>query len=308
MTYTTQSDLFASVTEGALNRVLTHIRRRRPSLFNYGTQWVADDWRERLCELPDVAPEVLHHSNPVVTVEDPIPVLGTNGAYALNFGAQLTKLSIDLSPQSAPLPPQLGALPAQHLALSMTVCAGLAEVDLKDLANYPPIPQKPVRVDGDIYVTGDASDYEQGRDERAAREAERERLDREIDRYQKAAGERGTVVLPTRKLRCCCIELHAVAHVEKSGPPGNEVLSVVLDAIEIVDITPDCLESTLEQYLWLMLTYAVLPRLRIAVPVITLNLMKGLPQVTVTASTTVPFNPSIDDDALSVYADVKVGP
>ena len=96
MALTDQSDIFASVTEDGFNRFAEHIMRKRPSLFTYGTQLVADNWQKLMCRPPDVAPEVLRHANPVVTVEDPLPLLGTNGLYGLNFGIQLTKLRLDL--------------------------------------------------------------------------------------------------------------------------------------------------------------------------------------------------------------------
>ena len=43
-------------------------------------------WRKLRDEPPDVAPEVLRHHNPVVTVEAPIPLLDTGGLYGLDFG------------------------------------------------------------------------------------------------------------------------------------------------------------------------------------------------------------------------------
>ena len=49
MALTDQSDIFASVTEDGLNRFAEHIMRKRPSLFNYGTQFVADNWQKLLC-------------------------------------------------------------------------------------------------------------------------------------------------------------------------------------------------------------------------------------------------------------------
>ena len=145
MALTDQSDIFASVTEDGFNRFAEHIMRKRPSLFNYGTQFVADNWQKLMCRPPDVAPEVLRHANPVVTVEDPLPLLGTNGLYGLNFGIQLTKLRLDLFPQSDALPPELGTLQDQQFSLTVEVCAGLGCPDDRTLEQLPPAPYPPFR-------------------------------------------------------------------------------------------------------------------------------------------------------------------
>jgi hypothetical protein len=298
MALTDSSDLFASVSEGAVNRVIHHIRRRRPSLFTYGTSWVAQDWRERLCKPPDVAPEVLNHGNPVVTVEQPIPILGTGGMYGLDFSAQLTELRLDLSPQTISLPPQLGALGDQRFAIEVEVCVGMGVPDDRVLDQFPPAPYPPVSFDPGVI----------GRDmtpeEREAREAERRRAEEEAARQAAAWKERGPVVLPTSKLRCCCLQLYAVGHVEVNAG----VLEAKLDGLEIVDIGPECLEADIEQYLWLLMHYVVLPRLRVVLPVLVFHILEGVPNVTVRPTTTVPHNPAIEDDQLKVYADVEVGP
>jgi hypothetical protein len=66
--FTDHSDLYGSFHEDGLNRIIRHVMAKRPSLFNYGTEWVAEQWRERLCCPPEVAPEVLERNNPVVTI------------------------------------------------------------------------------------------------------------------------------------------------------------------------------------------------------------------------------------------------
>jgi hypothetical protein len=42
MAFTDHCDIFIAVLEAGINRVLTHVRRQRPSMFNYGSQAVKD--------------------------------------------------------------------------------------------------------------------------------------------------------------------------------------------------------------------------------------------------------------------------
>jgi len=284
MALTDQSDLFASVTEDGFNRFATHIMRKRPSLFNYGTQFVADNWRKLLCEPPDVAPEVLRHNNPVVTVEDPLPILGTNGLYGLNFGIQLVKLHLDLHPQTTGLPPELGKLQEQQFSLSVTACAGLGCPSERTLEQFPPAPFPPFRP------------------------VDREGRDKPDDAPKDPRRDGKVVTLPTDKLQCCCLELVAVGHFEATGPVGDKVIEAKLDGLEIVDISPDCLEANLECYLRMLMHYVLLPRLRIAMSAFHFGILDGLAQITLTPTSTVPFNPAVEDDQLKIYVDVEVGP
>src|SRR5262249_24342860 len=143
MALTDQCDLFGSVTEDGFNKLVEHVMRKRPSLFNYSTAWVAADWRKRLCQTPEVAPEGLKRQNPVVTVEDPIPVLGSGGLYGLNFAVQLRKLRIDLHPQTIGLPAELGQLGEQRFVLVAEACAGIGCPNKRALEEFPPAPYPP---------------------------------------------------------------------------------------------------------------------------------------------------------------------
>ena len=280
MALTDQSDLYGSFTEAGFNRVMDHVMRKRPSLFNYGTAWVAKNWREVLCERPAVAPEVLKRGNPVVTVEAPIPLLGTGGAYGLEFAVQLRKLRLDLHPQSMDLPPDLGALGEQRFSLVAQVCAGIGCPNERTLEQFPPAPQPPFQIGDD--------------------------RERPPDDRPKPPGR--VITLPTDKLQCCCLEVYVVGHFVTTGPQGREVLEMRLDGLEIVDIRPDCLEANLECYVRMLMHYVLLPRLRLALPVFTFGLLDGLANVTLKPSTTVPHNPAVEDDQLKIFVDVEVGP
>lgn len=283
MAFTDQCDLFGSVHEDGVNKLIGHFMRKRPSLFNYGTEWVAEGWQKRLCEPPKVAPEVRKRNNPVVSVEQPIPILGTGGFYALNFAAQLVDLRIDLHPSSMQLPPQLGAeLGEQHFALYGKVCAGLGCPVERGLEEFPPAPQPPIRLVG--------SDDREGRDKPKAEVPHPDRV----------------IVLPTDRLHCCCMELFVVGHAETTGDPGNRFLELKLDGLELRDIKPDCLEANLECYLRMLLHYVILPRLRISLDALVFEIHKGLPELSLSPSTTVPNNPAAEDDLLKIFVDLEV--
>lgn len=112
--------------------------------------------------------------------------------------------------------------------------------------------------------------------------------------------------LPFRRLECFCIELFVVGHVEADG----DELGVQLDGLEIVDITPDGLESSLECYLELLIKLSIVPQLRIAISKFAFeipDLLSVTPTLTPT-SAAVPNNPAIEDDQLKIFVDVAVGP
>lgn len=117
--------------------------------------------------------------------------------------------------------------------------------------------------------------------------------------------ERGGTI-PAAELDCFCLDVFVVGHVSTDGAD----LVPVLDRLEIVDITPDGLESSLECYLTAMIRLAILPQLRVALPTIAFDLL-NLATVTISptpTSTTVPNNPAIEDDQLKAFLDVAVGP
>lgn len=112
--------------------------------------------------------------------------------------------------------------------------------------------------------------------------------------------------LPFRRLDCFCIEVFVVGHVEVDG----DELVPRLDGLEIVDITPDGLESSLECYLELLIKLAIVPQLRVAIPKFVFHIL-DLATITLSAtsvSPAVPNNPAIEDNQLKIFIDVAVGP
>jgi hypothetical protein len=143
MALTDNTDLFASVDEDGINLVARHVMRQRPSLFNYGTAWVAALPSRRLCQPVDAAPDVTSRNNPLLTVMDPIAIPLTNNAYALDFCLQITQAQVDLHPADVvALPPELSPLPDQRLAVHGRACGALGCPSARALATLPPPPKE----------------------------------------------------------------------------------------------------------------------------------------------------------------------
>jgi hypothetical protein len=140
MPFTDHSDLFAAVDEDGLNLIVKHLMRQRPSMFNYGTARVKQQ-PQLLCSPITPAPAVLARGNPLITVEDPLPVVGTRGSYGIDFCLQLTRAEIDFHPRDViALPPELQpAMTAQRFALSATACAGIGCPSPETVDQLPPV-------------------------------------------------------------------------------------------------------------------------------------------------------------------------
>lgn len=279
MAFTDHCDVFASLHEIGVNRVVRHIMRQRPSLFNYGTRLFALQ-PDLLCERIEPHPEVIKRGNPLLTVEEPLPVPGTGGLYGFDFCVQIVKLEIDFHPGTFfALPIELNPpLQPQRLALRLLVCAAIVcpddrglEVIIKDL---------------EVKAQEDERKEDEGRP----------RLP--------------PTPLPPGKPACFCIEVIGVAHVTFDGPPGEERVCIKLMGLEIVDVRPDGLETSLECFLATTLRLAVLPRTKLPLDFLFLELGEyGSLSLTPTPiSADVPHNPAIEDDQLSVRLDLAVSP
>lgn len=288
MALTSNSEMFASVHEEGVNRVVRHVMRKRPSLFNYGTVLFVNR-PELLCAKIDPHPWVLQRGNPLITVEDPLPLIGTDGALGLNFCLQLTEARVDFHPSNVfALPPELRPLGPQRFAFQARACGGIGCPSrlLHDRSIAPPPTHKPRPI-------GSQSD------------------DRQSDGDNKGP-QLPPIPLPMDELDCFCLELFAVCHFEIIGTPGSQRLVGRLDGLEIVDIKPDGLENSIECYLSTLVQLVLLPRLGILLDALVFNIpVAGITNATVKVSATppsaaVPRNPAVEGDQLKVFVDVEV--
>jgi hypothetical protein len=207
-------------------------------------------------------------------------VLGSGGLYSLNWAAQVAELSIDFHPTDRRLPEELGGeLKEQQLSVYAKLCAGIGCPPRWVFDEFPPPDQPPIKLPGD---------------------------DRERGKQPDDRPRRDPITLPTEQLACFEVDLWATAHAQLDGSGENRVVELVVDGIEIVDIEPDGLEHSLECYLFTILRWVVMPRMRMLLPAFVFDLPLGLGAVTVTAATAVPNNPAVEDDQLKVFVDMEV--
>ncbi len=277
MALTSKCDLFVSVNEAGINRIVGHIMRQRPSLFNYGTKAVLLN-PKLLCAPIDPVPAVIQRGNPIITVEPPVPVISTHPPIGLDFAVQLTKAEVDFHPSNTiTLPAELNPpLPTQQLALHFEVCAGLGCPSDEVISNLQHGLSQSDRANlaSNLSVTGN---------------------------------DQGVIVLPVSQLTCFCLDLYGTGHVNVSGPIGNQRVFPAVNGLDIVEIKPDGLENSLLCYAKVMLQLGLLAG-GFAIPPLVLNLTNLLPiSVGLTpTSGPLPFNPAIEDDQLKLFINVNV--
>jgi hypothetical protein len=271
MAFTDNCDLFASVHERGVNRVINHFMRQRPSLFNYATIDIALN-RELWCAPIEFTSDVPKYGNPLFTIMDPLPILGADSPpVSIGFIVQIPKIEIDLHPGNViSLPPELGPpLKKQQFALRLKVCGSLACPSQKDIDGIP-IPPKNSR---------------------------------------KENRQTPPPVVLRGQLQCFCLEVFAIGHFERGFIGGKESLLGKIDGLEIVDIKPEGLENNIECYLKTMISVLLRQKLTIALETLTLSFpLFNLATVTVfpTPNPPIPNNPAVEDDQLKVFISMTV--
>jgi hypothetical protein len=293
MAFTDRSDLYGAVHEEGLNRVVRHIMRQRPSLFNYATPFLAQ--HPDLLFVPiEAAPEVFAASNPLVTVQQPLPVLAALQPVGLNYCVQFTAMEIDFhDSDTIKLPPELGELAPQRLALRLKGCFGLGCL--------------PDDYYSDLILLEEALAVTQG--------------GRDIPSFTHVSERqpRDPIVLPVRKLTCFCLELFAVLHFEWGKIGKDDYLKVRLDGLEIVDLQPVEMENIIECYAEAVLRLGILPRLSVKIEKMVLDVTSVLRERGIAVGqqislqpapvpAAVPNNPAIEDDQLKVFVNLVVTP
>lgn len=325
MSYTDYSDVYGAIHEDGINHVVDHLRYKRPSLFNYGTARVVAGAHRRHggsdtplthrrqrgqslvpCEEIAYAPEVRdgRWNNPLMTEEDPLPVLGTDGLVGLDFAVQITDMGIDFAPPSADR-----EFKEQQYAAHVTVCAGLGCPTDESF-------------DEAIGAIEQFRDYVNSRENLSLAEAlEDENLLREFGL---------PLVPPADRLHCFCLETAVIGRVTMVDRPTVEGPLTIpqspkfhIDDIHITDLEdpeefslPRGLVASLECYIEVFLRLAVFPSVAQSVertvqqvlsmqnPVLTLAGVTAT--IELPTSSDVPHNPAIEEDELRMYVDVDV--
>jgi hypothetical protein len=272
MAFTDNCDLYAAIHEDGVNRVIGHIMRQRPSMFNYATADVAGN-RELWCEPVEFTTDVTKYGNPIFSIQQPIPVFGADSPpVGLSFCVQLTKAELDFHPGNViSLPPQLHPpLQEQHFALHFQVCGAIGcpsdrvidaiPVTPKPTATLAELPSVPP-----VHVPG--------------------------------------------KLDCFCLDVFVVGHFERAFIGSVERLLGKVDGVEIVDIRPNGLESNIECYIKTAVSLVL--RQKLAIPLATFFFsfpLFGMGTVTLspTPNPPVPHNPAVEDDQLKAFITMTV--
>jgi hypothetical protein len=323
MGYTDHSDVYGALHEEGINRVVTHLQHKRPSLFNYGTARVVagayaaaeipppkhvDVRTGRLppCEEVPHAPEVRDRrwNNPLMTEEDPFPVLGTDGLVGMDYAVQVTDLGIDFAP-----PTEESSFKDQQYAANASVCAGLGCPGDSEL-------------DEALEAIEQFRSYVERREDLGMATA----IDDEA-----LLAEFGLPAVPRAdQLRCFCLDVEVVGSVRMVDRPTVEGPLTIphspkfaIDDIRLTDLEgetefplPAGFVHSLECYIEVFLRLGVFPSLAETVertvqqalamqnPVLTLGGLTAT--VELPTSEAVPFNPAIEEDELRVYVDLDV--
>jgi hypothetical protein len=294
MAFTQFSDLFASIHENAINNVVLQLQRQRPSLFNYGTHsFVLKP--DKLCHsiANFIDQDVLLFDNDLVHEEKLLSIPGYNGPFGMEYCLQLRELSIDIHPGNRhDLPPDLSPLGKQRFSLKGKACVGLGCPDLGTLEEIAPI-EKPYFPDLDLreYVTQPNKETSK----KDGKEREKEESPKTPDRP-----------VPFKRPICFCLDLFAVFHLQLEGSADDPILALKLDNLEIVDVKPEGLENIVECFIKTMIIMSILPKVRIALRALVLNVADVLTIEPTPTSTNVPFNPALEDDQIKIVINLTV--
>jgi hypothetical protein len=273
MAFTDNCSLFAAVHEEGINRVVRHIMRQRPSLFNYATADIASN-RERWCHAVEHTEDVTKYFNPLFTILPPLPVIGADSPpVSLGFTVQLVRAQIDFHPGNVfGLPPELNPLAPQRFALFFRACGAVGCPSSRVIDFLPVTPT-------------------QGTDPAGA-----------------TGQQRDPIFIPG-EVECFCLEVYVVGHIAREVILGKESLVGKVDGIEIVDIKPEELENSVECYV--RTAVSLLLRQKLAIPLVKLFFeipLFGLGTISLfpTPNPPIPNNPAVEEDQVKAFITMTV--
>ena len=288
MAFTDNCDIFASFHEDGFNRIIEHIKRQRPSLFNYATDiFLANP--NLLCRQINAHPVVNKRNNPLITRIAPLPIPGTE--YGLNLALQLTDVKIDFHPGNIlELPPELKPpLQEQCFALAISICAGIACPPDKTLDDLIPPPPPPEEKKNRLQTANPASFSSAGisalpgKEPAATVQSAGNRfmalaqspLLGNIAVFNPPKDNTETIIpIPSRELICFCINAYLTGTFVINHYYDLPYLEMKLKGFEIVDLKPEQLESNIECYVRTILKLSVLPKMRILLERVVLDVIE----------------------------------
>ncbi|HSV85052.1 MAG TPA: hypothetical protein VLH85_00660 [Levilinea sp.] len=318
MAFTDRCDIFGAVHENGINRVVRHIMRQRPSLFNYATPFFQQR-SDLLCAPIQADKKVFEAGNPLFTEEEPLPILGAPVPIGVNFCVQLVDAQIDFHPGNVfTLPPELGSLSVQRFALGIKACAGIDCPPRGMIEELLPFIERYLVAAQMLAVGKTEEQVTLGRMPGVLTGAAAQYT--AVTNAFVPRGERPrTVALPTRELACFCLELYAVGYFQWGKVPGSNQtwLKPRLEGLEIVDLEPKNMENALECYLSTVLRLGILPRLMLPLEKMVLDITSELremglnvgQQVNLEPSAVpadVPNNPAVEEDQLKAFVKLTI--
>ena len=272
----------ASLHQNFFNFVIQAVMSQRPSLCNFETQMFVDD-PSLMCEPINVP--ILMPAQPLLTLQPPLPLPGAPH-FGMEFCLQISELEIDLHPADpGPLPaPELGVLGEQRGRLHMKACAAIP-------CTYDWIIEMAADVQASLYPPINPKDL----------------IDGKPPQPPAPPWWDGTATLwaDPENIHCFCLDVYADVGIQRKASAAGDTLQFVVHEIEIVDLKPEGLENSLECLIETVLKVALLPRMRLLVTNLVFQIGAFSFTVGLTpTSGTLPFNPDIANDRLTLSVDI----
>ncbi len=316
MAFTDRCDIFGAVHENGINRVVRHIMRQRPSLFNYATPFFQQR-ADLLCAPIQADKKVFDAGNPLFTEQEPLPILGAPVPIGVNFCLQLVEAQIDFHPGNVfSLPPELGSLAAQRFALGIKACAGIDCPPRGMIEELLPFIERYLVAMQMLAIGKTDEQITPGHTPGISTTTHFT----PVTNAFASRGERPrTVALPTRELVCFCLELYAVGFFQWGSVPGSTQiwLKPRLEGLEIVDLQPRNMETAIECYLSTVLRLGILPRLMLPLEKMVLDITSELREMGLNVGkqvnlqpcavpADVPNNPAVEEDQLKAFVKLTI--
>lgn len=281
MPLTSNCDAIGIFPEDAFNKIIDLIRYQMPSTFNYATENLIK--QKQFCNRIYADPVLEQMGKTIVTKVDRVPVFGSNSGF--DFCLQVNELKLDFHPSNTVvLPPELGSLAVQQFALSLKICAGLA------CGNSTQVVFNPKVITSNVVKTPSANVSD-------LKNLSKKKISEIFNM------DRGIVFNPfyDNGLSCFCMEVFAKLTVIND----SNFLSLKLIGLEIKDIEPVVLENIIECYVKKLLQETVFPKMKIAMSKLVFGLDSYATVSPMPTNSTIPFNPSVTNNNLTVYIKVQ---